>query len=137
MFQQECVWMNGPVAAGEMHDSTLFRGGTKDVPKDRWDRSSLYFKLPAGKKAVADSAYKVASDKVTTVAKSQESIDFINRAKARQETYHSRLRSFGVLNIPFRHGKSTEARMSTHKMCAEAVSVIVQYDLKYHPLMEM
>lgn len=122
--------------AGEMPDGTMFCGGSLDEPEESWDQEALYFKLPEGKKAIADSSYKNI-DKVTTFAKSKEAKDFINRAKARQESYNSRLKCFHVLTIPFRHGKSTAEKMALHQMCAEAVSVIVGFDLKYHPLMEL
>ncbi len=133
--------MRGPEPAGAMHDRTFFCGGTQDMPKDEWDEASLYFKLPDGKKAVADDAYKGISEKVTVSldGHSKQVRDFINRAKARQESYHWRLASYNVLSNRFRHGhgKSAKEKLAMHKMCTEAVCVIVQYDLKYHPVMQL
>ena len=133
--------MRGPEPAGEMHDRTLFCGGTKDIPIEKWDKNSLYFMLPTGKKAIADSAYKGIPEKVTVALDGQpkEVKDFINGAKAREESYHWRLATYQVLRCRFRHGhgKSTEKKIAMHKMCTEAVCVIVQYDLKHHPLMQV
>ena len=136
-LQQKCVSMRGPMPAGEMHDGTVFCGGSLDIPKESRDQEALYYKLPEGKKAIGDSAYKNIPEKVTTFAKNKEAKDFINRAKARQESYHARLKCFHVLTTPFRHGMSPEEKMKLHKMCAEAVNVVVGFDLKYHPLMEL
>jgi hypothetical protein len=133
--------MHGPVPAGGVHDRTLFCGGTQDVPQERWDNTSLYFKLPQGKKAIGDSAYKGIPEKVTITldGHSRKVKGFINRAKARQENYHWRLKTYSVLRCRFRHGhgKSTAKKIDMHKMCTEAVCVIVQYDLKHHPLMQL
>ena len=82
--------MRGPEPAGEMHNRTMFCGGTKDQPESEWDDSALYFKLPPGKKAIGDSAYKGIPEKVTVAldGRSKRVRDFINRPKARQESYH-------------------------------------------------
>lgn len=131
--------MEGPVPAGAKHDRTMFCGGTKEEGMHTWDRSAVYFKLNGHQKLIADSSYDGIPEKVT-ISRNGLSVNvrqFINRAKARGETYHSRLKQFQVLTTKFRHGSSTENKIALHKMCAEAVSVIVQFDLKYHPLMEM
>ncbi|KAL7524072.1 hypothetical protein ACHAXR_000422 [Thalassiosira sp. AJA248-18] len=79
--------MRGPKPAGEIHDRTFFCGGKKGTPKEEWDKRSLYFKLPPGKKAIADSAYKGMPEKVTVAldGQSKEVKNFINHAKARGE----------------------------------------------------
>lgn len=131
--------MQGPYKAGSTHDKTLFCGGTKEDGMANWDRSASYFKYKNGQKTIGDSAYDGIPE-VATVSRTGQSLQvrqFINRAKARGESYHSRLTNFGVLTTSFRHGSSTENKMDLHKMCAEAISVIVQFDMKYHPLMEM
>lgn len=135
-LQSVLVWMRGPFAAGEKNDKTVFCGGTKKEPKDKWDQEALYFKLPEGKKAIGDSIYEGIPEKVTCVRDGQSPIvkDFLNRALARQENYHDRLWAYGVLKQQFRHNVN---KMAQHKMCAEAVNVIVQYDLKYHPLFDL
>lgn len=135
-FQSKLVWMKGPIPAGEMDDRTFFCGGTKKEPKENWDKSSLYFKLPEGKKAIGDSIYEGIPEKVTVVRRGQskEVKDFLKRALARQESYHSRLHAFQVLGSVFRHNKN---KMSQHQMCTEAVCVLVQFDLRYRPLMDL
>ena len=131
--------MLGPIPAGAKGDRTMFCGGKLEDSRDSWDRSSLYNRLPEGKKAIADSAYKCIPEKATITLNKHSSATkkFINRAKARQESYHWRLKTYQVLGSRFRHGRSSEDKLKMHKMCTEAVCVIVQYDMKYHPLMQM
>ncbi|KAL7537676.1 hypothetical protein ACHAXR_011645 [Thalassiosira sp. AJA248-18] len=138
--RNKLVWIKGPEPAGSKHDITIFRGGTKEQGKKKWDPNSLYFKLPAGKKAVGDSGYAGEPGKVTTTRDqhSSELKKFLGRAKNRQESFHARLKSFNILGQRFRHGKSTKDKMAMHKTCVEAVCVIVQYDLENgHPLFEV
>ena len=47
-----------------------------------------------------------------------------SRARARHETFNGRIKNFGCLDDRFRHG------MEKHKICFEAVCVIVQYQLE-------
>lgn len=110
-----------------------------DTPKEDWDKTALYFKLPQGKKGIGDSAYKGIPEKATVAldGQSKQTKDYINGSKARQESYHWRLKTYQVLRSPFRHGKSKNSKLRVHKICAEAICVIVQYDLKYHPLMHV
>ena len=126
------VWMRGPLPAGEKNDGTLFRGGRKADKDDEMDKTSLYFQLPAGKKAIADSGYVGMPEKVTITrdGQSSELRKFLGRAKNRQESLHTRLKSFRILGSRFRHGKSTQNKMDLHQSCVEAVCVIVQYDME-------
>lgn len=128
--------MNGPWPAGEQDDRTKFCGGTKEVEEKKRDQSALYFKLKPGQKAVGGKIYEGIPHKVTVKRRghSKQVKDFIKRALARQENYHGRLWEYQVLRKDFRHNKD---KMSKHKMCTEAVNVIVQYDIKYHPLLEV
>ncbi|KAL7536423.1 hypothetical protein ACHAWF_013824 [Thalassiosira exigua] len=124
------VSIRGPVPAGQMHDGTMFRGGTKQ-DKEK-DMDALYYKLPAGKKAIGDSGYDGMPEKVivTREGHSKELKQFLGRAKNRQESLHTRLKSFRALGCRFRHGKGAKRRMELHKACVEAVCVIVQYDME-------
>ena len=134
-----CVWKRGPFKPGKNHDKTIFCGAkNKDTPKDQWDRSALYFQLPKGKKAIADSAYEGMADKVTVKRDGQDKavIDFIDRAQNRQEAYHARLDSYAILRHRFRHGKSTEKKIELHNLCVEALMVVVHFDLHHRPLWE-
>ena len=64
--------------------------------------------------------------------------EFFARAKSRQETLHSRLKFFKILDGRFRHRKGSEEKMKYHKTCFEAVLILVQYDLENgHPLFEI
>jgi len=121
------------VPCGEMHDSTMFRGGTKTTKKKDLDKSSLYFKLPVGKKGIADSGYEGMPEKITVTRSGQstELKKFLGRAKNRQESLHSRLKSYRILGNTFRHGKKgTQDKLDLHQMSVEAVCVIVQYDME-------
>ena len=131
--------MRGPLPAGAMHDRTVFCGGKTDEPKSLWDKTALFWQLPKGKKAIGDSAYIGLPDKVLVSldGHSKKVRGFINRAKARQESYHWRLKTYEVLRAAFRHGTSTKDKILLHGSCMEAVVVIVQYDMKYHPLMQL
>lgn len=110
--------------------------------KDR-DQNALYFRmeeLGRGKKCVADSALVGEPEKIVTSSSDQkkEFRDWINRIKDREETIHSRLKSFNVLAHTFRHGKGTKDKMEKHKTCTEAVAVIVQFDFDSgHPPFEV
>lgn len=132
------VWIRGPIPAGQMHDSTMFRGGRKN--DKTLDKSALYSQLPPGKKAIADSGYAGMPEKVT-ITKGGQSKDlkgFLGRAKNRQESIHTRFKSFNVLSGCFRHGQSTKSKLDLHKMCVEAVCVIVQYDMENgNPIFDM
>ena len=128
--------MRGPIPAGEKDDKTLFCGGTKAKGEENWDQSSLYFKLKDGQKAIGDRIYEGIPHKVTVKRHGhpKDVRGFINRACARQEQYHGRLWAYQVLRQDFRHNKD---KMAQHQMCTESVVVMVQYDLKFHPLPEV
>lgn len=137
----DLVHMKGPIPCGEKHDSTIFRGGTKNDKKDQLDKSSLYFKLPMGKKGIADSGYEGMPEKLTLTrsGQSKDLKQFLGRAKNRQETLHSRLKSYRILGSKFRHGKKgTQDKLDLHQMCVEAICVIVQYDMEAgRPIFDM
>ncbi|KAL3769802.1 hypothetical protein ACHAWU_010310 [Discostella pseudostelligera] len=140
IWRDHCVSINGPYPAGKYHDKALFCGAeTMDESSDRWDRSALYFQIPDGKKAIGDSAYEGAPEKVTVKREGHPPnvFEFLDRAQNRQESYHSRLENYNILTHRFRHGKSTQDKMNLHKMAVEAVAVIVEYDMRYHPLFEV
>ena len=128
----EIVWVNGPKPCGLSSDSTMFRGGKKDDEEGDLDTTALYHMLPEGKKAIGDSGYEGMPEKVTITrdGQSKDLKQFLGRAKNRQESLHTRLKSFNCLYHRFCHGKSTQNKMELHKMCVEAVCVIVQYDME-------
>ena len=141
--RDKILWTAGPKPAST-HDITFFRGGTQ-VSTNRqkneatWDKNALYFQVPEGKKLIGDSGYKGEPSKLsTTVDEHSDKVkEFFARAKSRQETINTRLKSFNVLSGRFRHGKGAENKLEAHQRVFEAVCVLVQYDLKFHPLMEI
>lgn len=116
------VHIRGPFPAST-HDITIFRGGKKGEPKDA---DALIHKIPVGKKAIGDSGYKGEPDKIA-VSREGDTVEvkkFKARMKARHETFNGRLKSFGILDQPFRH------KFHLHGEVFIAVCVAVQYDLE-------
>jgi hypothetical protein len=127
------VWTSGPHPASK-HDMTIFRGGTTKEKKANWEKNSLYFKIPEGKRAIGDSGYAGEPEKIaiSLPGHSPATKKFFARIKSRHETVNTRFKFFNILSHRFRHGKAK------HKMCFEAVAVIVQYDMENgHPLFEV
>jgi hypothetical protein len=119
------VSIRGPFPASA-NDLTLFRGGKKDDPKDP---AALQFQLKPGQRALGDTAYTgeagvTGKASVSRRADSDELKQFKARAKARHETFNSRLKAFHILEDRFRHG------FNKHQMVFEAVAVLCQYDLE-------
>jgi DDE superfamily endonuclease len=127
------VHIRGPFPASA-HDLTIFRGGTKDDPKDP---EALIFKIKQGQKAVSDSAYvgEALADGKASVSRRGELVELQvhkSRSKARQETFNARLKTFNVLEDRFRHG------FDRHKTVFEACTVLCQYDMENgNPLFEI
>ena len=135
-----CVWIRGPFPAGKYNDLSVFLGKeTKDQPKAEWNRDALYWKIPMGKKAVADSIYSGCPDKVMVKRFGHPTwvTEYLDRIQNRQETYHERLSNFNILSATFRHGKSSKEKMELHRMAVDCVAFLVHYDLKYPPLMDV
>ncbi len=144
LCEDKILWTAGPKPAST-HDITFFCGGTQ-VSKNRhkneatWDENALYFQIPKGKKLIGDSGYKGEPSKISATVDehSAEVKEFFARAKSRQETINTRLKSFTVLSGRFCHGKGAENKLRVHQTCFEAICVLVQYDMENgHPLMEI
>ena len=116
-------------APASVSDIELFRGGKKG-DKDNWYKDSLYFKIPEGKMVIADSGLAGEPDKILTDSSMfpADMRRYISEAKARQETLHSRLKSFNILKYRFHHGTSTEHKFKLHEMVVDAIAVGIQYD---------
>lgn len=85
-------------------------------------------KIPDGFLAVADKAYRGEPGKVSHNANpldDPETVALKNRIRARQETFFARVKSFKVIENRFGH----KPVLDKHKLCFEAVSVLVQYDI--------
>jgi len=140
LSEDHCVWINGPHPAGKRHDKAVFCGAEKmEDPKETWDENALLFQIPEGKFAIGDKAYEGLEEVVTVKREGHEDevFKFLDRAQNRQEYYHARLENYKILYHRFRHGRSTEEKMALHKTAVGAVAVIVEYDMKYHPLMSV
>jgi hypothetical protein len=123
------VLVKGPVPHGVQQESIFFSRREK-IKKDL-GKSALYYALPQGKRAIGDTGYEGVPEKVTITQgdQSRELKNFLDQAKNRQETLHTRLKLSNCLHRCFCHEKLTQNTMALHKMCVEAVCVIVQYDM--------
>lgn len=125
------VHMKGPYPASK-NDLTIFQygDGNKDNPQP-----SLKDKIPAGKRAIADSSYRVEDGQTVSTTRRTDTAElkeFKARAKSRQETFNSRIKGFRILATEFRHG------IEHHKMVMESICILVQYDLESgHPLFQV
>jgi hypothetical protein len=121
-------------------DITEFRGG-KRGEEEKWDKKALYFKIPSGKKGVGDSGYAGEPSKIVITRKEHSKAfkKFLARAKARQETMHTILKSYNILGQRFRHGKGgTQDKIDLHRSVVEAICVITQYHYENgHPPFSM
>jgi hypothetical protein len=126
VFGDNLVWMDGPFPASS-NDAGIFSGKERGRKKRK---EALIDKIPEGHKAIADNGYKGDFGGKLTKSSSLDSENLRrlkSRAKARQESFNARIKCFGVLHDRFRHG------IEKHKICFEAVCVIVQYQLESGP----
>ena len=128
------VWRRGPFPCSES-DINIYRGGKPDEDESDWNHDALYFKmkeLGEGKFGVGDSSYSSVSDQIITTqpGQSKELREFLKRVKQREETLHTRYKSYNILANRFRHGKTTEEKMELHGICVGAITVITQYDFE-------
>ena len=125
------VWKRGPFPAS-VSDINIYRGGKAEEKEDDWDHDALYFKmkeLGEGKVGVGDSAYTSFKQIITTQPGQTKALhEFLKRVKQREETLHTRFKSYNILEHRFRHGKTTELKMELHGICVSAITVITQYD---------
>jgi len=111
-FENKCVWINGPFAAG-CNDVSIFR-------------AALKAKMVGGKLGLADKGCR-GEAALLSMASSQDTPEvreFKGRALARHEKFNGQLKNFGCLSEQFRHG------IEKHKMCFEATAVICQHQLE-------
>ncbi len=110
------------------------------------DKSALYFHpiFRGGRKAVGDSGYSCRdlSNRIVTTRwiHSKQFKKWIARVKSRQESLFVRMKAFQVLGGVFRHSHSkggTDAKISLHKACTEAVLTLIAYDLEGFPLFDV
>mmetsp|Transcript_2524 Transcript_2524/g.5573 ORF Transcript_2524/g.5573 Transcript_2524/m.5573 type:complete len:187 (-) Transcript_2524:127-687(-) len=121
-----------------VNDMTVFRGGTVEEGKEKWDREAIYWQIPDGSLIITDSGYKGEPTKIMMVTDemSKEMKDYMGRAKARQESFNGRLKgTFNILGHRFRHNQRTaEKTMELHQTVVHACAVLIQYDYENgHP----
>ncbi len=118
------VHIAGPFAASTS-EIMRFRGRKAKDKKESANPNALIFKIPDGKRAVADSGMRGEPTKITTTrtGHAPETKAFLARAKSRQETLFARFKNFHVLKHRFRHD------IALHERCLLAVAVIVQIDM--------
>ena len=116
IHRNKLVWINGPFPAGQ-NDKMIFN-----------KPNGLKSKIPDGKRGIADEGHVGDPNKLSTrnTFDSEELKEFKKRAKARHETFNSRLKAFAILRDPFR---STVKRLEKHKAAFEACCVIIQYEM--------
>ncbi len=137
------MWIADPYPTST-HDITIFCGGTQVSQsqcnnKTYWDWNALYFKILEGKKLIGDLGYRGEPSKISIThdEHSSEVKQFFAQAKSQQETFNTRLKFFHVLSGCFHHGKGAKDKLKAHQQCFKAVCVLVQYDIKIHPLFEV
>jgi hypothetical protein len=125
IWKDNLVWINGPFPAGES-DLVVYQkpGGLKS-------------KVPQGKRLIGDKIY-LSQPEVSgrNPSHSKKLADFIERCKARHETFNERLKLFKILSTCFR--SKTSNRLTKHKSVLTAICVAVQYDIENgHPLFDI
>jgi hypothetical protein len=113
IYENRLVWVNGPKPAGTWNDIKMFRDNLKMM-------------IPGGKRVVGDRGYQGEPNIISTpnTHEPQELRNFKSRARARHETFNSRLKNFRILDTRFRHGQEK------HQIVFEAICVIVQFQFE-------
>jgi hypothetical protein len=112
VYENKIVWLEGPKPAAT-HDITMYR-------------EKLKGKVPDGKRGIADNGYRGEPNTLST-PNAHDPIElrkFKSRARARHESLNARIKNFKCLAERFRHG------IQKHRICFEAVCVIVQYQME-------
>ena len=110
--EDKVLWVSGPHPAA-VHDSTIF------------EKEGLKKRIPIGKMAIADDAYKKHENVSTKNCFDPREIGwFKDRVMARHETFNRRLKVFDCLRTKWRHG------IEKHKIAFEAICVITIYELE-------
>ena len=142
------VWINGPFL-GSKHDVTIFRdnglknttaAGKKGIADQGYRgekgilctlsshdsgelRTFKVLSIRTNTNHVIPLLWHTAHGCTTSHAYTIFCFNQQSRARARHETFNSRIKNFGCLEQRFRHG------MEKHRICFEAVCVIVQYQM--------
>mgnify|MGYP007080194443 CR=1 FL=1 len=116
VFENRCVWMNGPFPAGK-NDVSIFRSALKANMKGM---------------GIADKGYRgeAALLSIPTSHDTEQVREFKSRALARHEKFNGQLKNFAALSEKFRHGLEKDQMVEKHQSCFEAVTVICQCQLE-------
>jgi len=120
IYRSKLMWMNGPFPAST-NDVTIYREhGLKEA-------------IPEGKIVVADRGYRGQAEIATQNRQDDPDVrKFKSRARARHESFNSRIKNFKALSERFRH------KLEKHQSAFEAVCVICQYQMENgSPLFEV
>jgi len=114
--------MNGPFLAS-VHDKKIFEDDRVD---ENGEPRGLKHKLRPGMRAIADKGYRGMPDKAScpNSRDTPEVRKFKGRARARQEAFNRKIKTFRCLEDKFRHAQKK------HHLVFEAVVVICQYQLE-------
>jgi len=118
IYENRCVWMNGPFPAGK-NDVSIFRSALKN-------------KMPHGKLGIADKGCRgeLALLSLPNSHDVEEVRELKGRALARHEKFNGQLKNFAILSGKFRHGLEKDQMLEKHQMAFEAVTVICQHQLE-------
>jgi hypothetical protein len=131
--------LRGPFEAAT-HYISIFCGGEKEVPKEKWDRNALYFKIREGKQIVGDSGYTGEPSRMVVWRDehTQKHKKILARVCSHQETFLKGLKDWRILKHRFAYERGTKERKEMHKMVVEAITVICQCDYENgHPPFEV
>jgi DDE superfamily endonuclease len=112
IFQNKCVWVNGPFPASK-HDVTVYK-----MP------NGLQDKIPNGKKVIGDEGYRGSNVSTSNPEDTAAVKKFKSRAKLRHETFNAKIKTFRSVSERFNRS------LNRHQSVFEAVCVIVQYQLE-------
>ena len=119
IFEQKCVWINGPYGAGK-NDVSVFRHKLKPLLQQARENSQVKHR------GIADRGYR-GERALLSVPSSMDTPEvryFKQRALSRHENFNGRLKNFDCLEERFRHS------IKKHKHCFNSCAVIVQLQLE-------
>lgn len=111
LYDDKIVWVSNPYPAST-HDITVFR-------------ENLINLIPLNKKVIGDNGYNGLGEILRRTNRGDDEVvrRFKQRARCRQESVNSRIKSFRCLQIPFHH------QLEFHNDVFGAVCIVVQYQL--------
>ena len=116
IFENQCVWVNGPYPAGSNDISVFNHQLKKKMLEDA-----------PGKRGIADRGYPGTKGLLSNPSSHDTAVvrAFKSRALARHEKFNSKIKNFSCLSDVFRHRD-----LLKHQWCFEAVAVICQHQLE-------